>query len=103
MTSDTHDHQHCIRTALEIAERRCREQGVRLTPLRRRILELIWADHRAVKAYDLLDRLRSEQPVAKPATVYRRPFWPSRDSSTVWKASTPSSAVAKRGGPTNCC
>jgi len=70
-TATSHDHRRCIRDALARAERRCRERGVRLTPLRRRVLELIWADHRAVKAYDLLDRLRTDTPLAKPATVYR--------------------------------
>ena len=37
-----HDHRGCINTALEIADLRCKEQGVRLTPLRKQVLELIW-------------------------------------------------------------
>lgn len=70
MVKPLHDHAHCVQEALSLAEKLCRERGVRLTPLRRRVLELIWEDHRAVKAYDLLGRI---QPLrsAKPATVYR--------------------------------
>ncbi|XSG84450.1 MAG: transcriptional repressor [Methylohalobius sp. ZOD2] len=71
MTKPGHNHDHCIHKALGTAERLCRERGVRLTPLRRRVLELIWQDHRAVKAYDLLDRLKPLEQTAKPATVYR--------------------------------
>ncbi len=66
-----HDHQGCINTALALAERLCEERGVRFTPLRRRVLELIWSNHESVKAYDLLDTLKAFDKSAKPATVYR--------------------------------
>ncbi len=66
-----HDHQHCIDSALDEAERVCAREGARLTPLRRRVLEAVWQDHEAVKAYDLIDRLSSEDRTVKPPTVYR--------------------------------
>lgn len=66
-----HDHQGCIKTAMAVAERLCEERGVRFTPLRRRVLELIWSNHESVKAYDLLDTLKAFDKSAKPATVYR--------------------------------
>ena len=66
-----HDHQGCINKALAVAERLCEERGVRFTPLRRRVLELIWSNHESVKAYDLLDTLKAFDKSAKPATVYR--------------------------------
>lgn len=66
-----HDHEDCLDEALERAEETCRRRGVRLTPLRRRVLELIWASHAPVKAYDLLDALRAEHAAAAPPTVYR--------------------------------
>lgn len=67
-----HDHAACVREAVEAAEALCRDHGRRLTPLRRRVLELIWNSHRPVGAYDILDRLREERdgPVAPP-TIYR--------------------------------
>ena len=66
-----HEHRSCIEDALARAEALCRSRGVRLTPLRRRVLELVWSGHRAVKAYDLLAALGDAQATAKPPTVYR--------------------------------
>lgn len=72
MTVDAlHNHRTCVETALSAAESLCLRRGVRFTPLRRRVLELIWKSHEATKAYDLLDDLRVFDPHAKPATVYR--------------------------------
>ncbi|MDT8439440.1 MAG: Fur family transcriptional regulator [Wenzhouxiangellaceae bacterium] len=56
---------------LEQVEARCASDGLRLTPTRRRVLELVIAADGPVKAYDLLDRLKAEQPNAAPPTVYR--------------------------------
>lgn len=66
-----HNHTHCVDDALERADAHCRRGGQRLTPLRRRVLELVWASHEPVKAYDLLARLREDNPRAAPPTVYR--------------------------------
>lgn len=45
--------------------------GERFTPLREHVLELIITDGRAIKAYDLLDRLSPDLGSPKPPTVYR--------------------------------
>jgi Fur family transcriptional regulator, zinc uptake regulator len=66
-----HDHERCIEGALAEAEALCRKRDVKLTDLRRRALELVWSAHRAVKAYDLLDKLGDRGKAAKPTTVYR--------------------------------
>jgi Fur family zinc uptake transcriptional regulator len=66
-----HNHQHCMATALADAENSCRRQGIRLTSIRRRILAMIWQEHRPIKAYELLDILRQEGMRAAPPTVYR--------------------------------
>ncbi|OYY74345.1 MAG: transcriptional repressor [Gammaproteobacteria bacterium 28-57-27] len=64
-------HTHCLAQALDHAETLCRSHGARLTPLRRRVFELVCASHSAVKAYDLIDRLSTEDHLVKPPTVYR--------------------------------
>jgi Fur family zinc uptake transcriptional regulator len=69
--SGVHDHARCLREALDTADAVCARRGARLTPLRRRVLELIWASHNAVKAYELLDRLADDARPARPPTVYR--------------------------------
>jgi len=67
-----HDHDHCVSSALAEADSLCLRQGVRLTALRRRVLELVWQSHRPLGAYDILATL-SEQDGrrAAPPTVYR--------------------------------
>lgn len=66
-----HDHQACVTDALDRAERRCADRGLRLTAIRRRVLELVWENHQPTKAYDLLDRINAERGQAAPPTVYR--------------------------------
>ncbi len=67
----SHDHEHCIEDALVSAEKLCAEKGLRFTPLRRRVLELVWSGHKPVGAYALLDKLRTEELGSAPPTVYR--------------------------------
>ena len=66
-----HDHQVCVDSALDEAAGLCAKRGVRLTPLRRRVLELIWGGHQPMGAYAILDVLRGENRKAAPPTVYR--------------------------------
>jgi Fur family transcriptional regulator, zinc uptake regulator len=66
-----HDHAACIDSALDVAAELCARRGARLTRLRRRVLELVWQGHAAVKAYDLLAELDRKGGAAKPPTVYR--------------------------------
>jgi Fur family zinc uptake transcriptional regulator len=75
-----HDHRVCVDDALAAADAVCTARGVRLTPLRRRVLELVWESHKPVGAYALLEALQDDRraddaaagrgPVAPP-TVYR--------------------------------
>ena len=66
-----HDHARCISQALQRAEHYCGESGLRLTKLRHRVLELIWANHQPVGAYHLLEQLNRDGRKAAPPTVYR--------------------------------
>ncbi|KAA0889477.1 Fur family transcriptional regulator [Pusillimonas sp. ANT_WB101] len=56
---------------LSTAESLCAQRGKRLTPIRRKVLEILLTEHRSVKAYELLDLIRDVQPGAAPPTVYR--------------------------------
>ncbi len=69
--TDIHNHSTCVQTALTQAAQLCSERGVQLTEIRKQVLELIWENHQAVKAYDLLERIKPQQSAAKPATIYR--------------------------------
>lgn len=70
-TEHEHDHAACINNALARAEAVCREHSLRLTAIRRRVLEMVWASHRPSKAYDLLDAFGRERGNTAPPTVYR--------------------------------
>jgi Fur family zinc uptake transcriptional regulator len=66
-----HDHERCISRALRAAEKICAERGIQLTPIRRRVLELVWERHAPVGAYDILSALKKGEGALAPPTVYR--------------------------------
>jgi Fur family zinc uptake transcriptional regulator len=53
------------------ATRLCRARGARLTPLRARVLEIVWRNHKPLGAYDILAVLAAEGRSSAPPTVYR--------------------------------
>ena len=68
---ERHDHALCADGLLSAAEARCRDKGLRLTPVRRRVLEILLEEHRALGAYDILGRLAGEGHAAQPPGAYR--------------------------------
>jgi Fur family transcriptional regulator, zinc uptake regulator len=66
-----HDHHVCIERALSTATELCAARGLNLTPVRRRVLELVWRAHAPIGAYDILAELAKERQKAAPPTVYR--------------------------------
>ncbi|MEA2117487.1 transcriptional repressor [Halovibrio sp. HP20-50] len=58
-------------TLVQQAESQCQLRGVRFTPIRRRVLEMIAENGGGLKAYDLLDKLSTEHAAARPPTIYR--------------------------------
>ena len=68
---DPHDHSHCIRDAVLAAQDHCAANGLQLTPVRRRVLEVLLERHRAMGAYEILDVLRNEGLGSQPPVAYR--------------------------------
>lgn len=68
---EPHDHGSCVADTLSKAEAQCADEGLRLTPVRRRTLEILLAEHRAQGAYDVLSVLASEGMGAQPPVAYR--------------------------------
>lgn len=64
-------HGPALRRALGAAESKCAETQERLTPPRRRVLELLLEAHGPLKAYDLIAAFGEGGEPAKPPTVYR--------------------------------
>ena len=69
--TEHHHHRHDAGAFVREVAAECDKRGLRLTDIRRRVLELIAASHKRIKAYDLLDRLKDERANAAPPTVYR--------------------------------
>lgn len=68
---DAHDHDQCVATAVAAAESHCAAAGLRFTPVRRAALDILLREHRALGAYELLDRLRDAGFGAQPPVAYR--------------------------------
>jgi Fur family zinc uptake transcriptional regulator len=66
-----HDHRHCRQALLEELVRTARARGLRLTPVRVRVLEILSEAHRAMGAYEILERLAAEGLGAQPPVAYR--------------------------------
>ncbi len=57
--------------ALTVAEARCADNGLRFTPVRRKVFEILLQNHRALGAYTILDRLREDGFGSQPPVAYR--------------------------------
>ena len=84
MAHSHHDHEHghehealglsgrALAVELSGAEALCAAEGQKLTPARRRVLELLMQAGQPVKAYDLISAFgEGDDGPAKPPTVYR--------------------------------
>lgn len=66
-----HDHDHCSSEALQRAEAAVGAAGAKLTPVRRRVLEILLSQHKAFGAYEVLDQLAAEGFAKQPPVAYR--------------------------------
>jgi len=69
--SAAHNHAHCVSRALATAETVCAEKQAQFTPLRRRVLEIVWRQHEPIGAYEILAELAKDREKAAPPSVYR--------------------------------
>lgn len=66
-----HDHDRCSADALAHAEVLCAQRGQRLTPIRRRVLEVLLSTHKPLGAYEIIEHAVTEGPRPAPITIYR--------------------------------
>ncbi|RPE66296.1 Fur family zinc uptake transcriptional regulator [Pacificibacter maritimus] len=67
----SHDHNSCIADAVKSVDAACAASGLQFTPVRKRVFEILLEEHRALGAYEVLDRLRSEGLGSQPPVAYR--------------------------------
>tara|TARA_B100001057_G_C22710341_1_gene895514 strand:- start:710 stop:1171 length:462 start_codon:yes stop_codon:yes gene_type:complete len=70
-TFKTHNHKNCISTSLFELEKFCRESDQKLTKIRRKVLEILLESHKALGAYEILDKLKSNGFPSQPPVAYR--------------------------------
>ena len=68
---EEHNHAACAANIIATAEAYCSTKKLQFTPTRRRVLELLLEEHRALGAYDILQRLSNEGLGAQPSVAYR--------------------------------
>lgn len=66
-----HDHGACIAETLAAAERHCTRERLQFTAVRRRVLEILLHEHKALGAYDILATLSAEGLGTQPPVAYR--------------------------------
>ena len=66
-----HDHKQCRRLGMAEIRSYCQGAGLRLTPVRARVMEILLESHKALGAYEILDRLKAEGMGSQPPVVYR--------------------------------
>src|SRR5262245_27046602 len=66
-----HDHDRCLAEAMRRAQAAFKSKGLKLTPLRQAVFQEIARSHRAVGAYEVLDRLAAKGERLAPISVYR--------------------------------
>ena len=69
--TEHHEHPHDAKRFVREVASVCELRGLRLTEIRMQVLELIAAEEKPVKAYDLLDKLKDDRSNAAPPTIYR--------------------------------
>lgn len=66
-----HDNMSCSKNALRAAEERCLNKSIKFTPIRRKVLEILLQEHRAIGAYAILEHLREAGFSYQPPVAYR--------------------------------
>jgi Fur family zinc uptake transcriptional regulator len=66
-----HDHDRCLAEAMGRAHEAFKTKGLKLTPLRQSVFQEIAGSHRAIGAYEVLDKLAARGERLAPISVYR--------------------------------
>lgn len=66
-----HNHERCAAEVIAHAVSLCTSRAQRLTPMRRKVLEILAASHKPIGAYEIIDAVAAGGPRPAPITVYR--------------------------------
>jgi len=66
-----HNHERCAADVIAHAVSVCTDRSQRLTPMRRKVLEVLASSHKPLGAYEIIDAAASGGPRPAPITIYR--------------------------------
>lgn len=68
---EAHDHSRCAQSMMRAAEEICLHRGLRLTPIRTKVLEILTQSHVPLGAYEVLAQLSAQGSSPQPPVAYR--------------------------------
>ena len=68
---EQHNHEICNQHYTNKLEKYCVENTLKLTPLRRKVFEILIRDHKPIGAYQILEILKKEGFASSPPIAYR--------------------------------
>jgi Fur family zinc uptake transcriptional regulator len=66
-----HNHDRCAADVIAQAEQTCASRSQKLTPMRRKTLEILASSHKPLGAYEIIDAVAGSGPRPAPITIYR--------------------------------
>jgi Fur family transcriptional regulator, zinc uptake regulator len=66
-----HNHARCAEDVIAHAEKACANKAQKLTPMRRKVLEILASSHKPLGAYEIIDAVAGSGPRPAPITIYR--------------------------------
>ena len=66
-----HNHERCAADVIAHAVSVCTDRSQRLTPMRRKVLEVLASSHKPLGAYEIIDAAATGGPRPAPITIYR--------------------------------
>jgi Fur family zinc uptake transcriptional regulator len=67
----SHNHARCAADVIAHAEKACASRAQKLTPMRRKVLEILASSHKPLGAYEIIDAVAGAGPRPAPITIYR--------------------------------
>jgi Fur family transcriptional regulator, zinc uptake regulator len=69
--TNCNNHDKCVSDIYSSINKICNETNLELTQLRKAILKILLETHVPIKAYDIVDKLKTDVRSIKPISVYR--------------------------------
>ena len=66
-----HNHKNCISNSISEFEKYCQESNQKISKVSKKVFEILLESHKALGAYDILDKLKNYGYSSQPPVAYR--------------------------------